>query len=324
MRSRFALAVTTMALFGCGGRTDRAAQVGAVHVAAPSGSSSAPAPLPSARAGEPEAKVAARAPAVSPMSARRTPPSSGKSTPALVQEIASLESLIKPLAKTDPKYAAAARSLARDYVELERAKQAEALAIDAQLEAARATSAPTSELDRRRAASLAARDASYEHASSLYRAVIDAPASPALDEALYELALEHEARARGGASDAVAALGRARATYLELVKKCPASRFVGPAFLAFGDLYFDEAVAGRSEWQLAIGGYDRAMRDGPPPANEEWAYASYKLGFAYWHTGERPLAVAAFKAAVASARQHPSQRAADAVLADAERALDEI
>lgn len=319
----------TVAFVACGGRADRPANVSTVHAGAASGSASAPASS-WARAGEPEAKVAARAPAVQPLQARRTPPSSGKATPVLLQEIASLEAPLKALAKTDPKFAAAARRLARDYVELEQAKQAELVAIDAELTTARTASSPTTELERRRTAILAVRERAYERATSLYRDAIDAPAYPAVDEALYELAVEHETRGRAHvrdaseAGEAAAALGRARATYLELVKKCPASPLAGPAFLAFGDMYFDEAVAGRSEWQLAIAGYHRAMREGPPPANGEWAYASYKLGFAYWHTGERPDAVEAFQAAVASARQHPSQRVADQVLADAERALGEL
>lgn len=330
MRSRLTVVLTSLALVACGGHADRPPRQSTLHAGAASQATSVGSALPSARAGEPEAKVPARAPAVPPMLARRTAPSSGKATPALVQEIASIEALLKPLAKADAKFAVTARRLARVYVELEHAKQAELVALDAELGAARATSAPTADLDRRRAACLALRDRSYERATALYRDVIDAPSYPAVDEALYELAVDHEARARApeaGANDAgqaSAALGRARATYLELVKKCPESRYVGPAFLAFGDLYFDEAVAGRSEWQLAIAGYHRAQREGVPPTNEEWAYASYKLGFAYWHTGERPAAIDAFKAAAASARQHPSQRVAALVLADAERALDEI
>lgn len=322
---RFAALVACSALVACGAPAARPANAIASGGGAPASASSVVSIWTPARAGELQKRAVARAPAVAPLQARRGPPSSGMGAPALAKEIAALEKQLAPLGTADPTFALTTRQLARDYCELERAKEAELAVVDAELVAARGAGRATGEIEARRARVVEDCDRAYERATGLYRSLAEKlPAYPELDEVLYLLAFEHEARAARAAPDERGSRERSRATYLELVKRFPQSRYLGAAFLAFGDLYFEEAIAGTSEWRLSIAAYGRALRGGPPPANEEWMFAQYKLGFAYWHTGERPMAIDAFQSAIGCAETNPSLRAASAILADAKRALDEL
>ncbi len=99
---------------------------------------------------------------------------------------------------------------------------------------------------------------------------------------------------------------------------------VAPAYLAYGDIYFDEATAGRADWAVPLDAFDRVVNTGSPPANRLWAYAQYKKGFAYWNLGQRSDAIAALKAARAAAKQHSDQVSGEEIVADARAAIDEI
>src|SRR5580698_9806465 len=63
-----------------------------------------------------------------------------------------------------------------------------------------------------------------------------------VDEVLYYLAYEYEQ-----AND----LDNARKVYLELIQNSPQSKFIPNAYLAFGELFFNEAQGDPSKWALA-------------------------------------------------------------------------
>src|SRR5690606_25343876 len=72
-----------------------------------------------------------------------------------------------------------------------------------------------------------------------------------LDEVLYYLAYEYEQ-----AGD----LQNARKTYFDLIEKAPKSTYVPNAYLAFGELFFQEATADPSKWALAEAAYLEVMK----------------------------------------------------------------
>ena len=89
-----------------------------------------------------------------------------------------------------------------------------------------------------------------------------------VDEVLYYLAYEYEQ-----AND----LDNARKVYLELIQNWPQSKFIPNAYLAFGELFFNEAQGDPSKWALAEQSYTEVIKY-PPPDNKVWGYAHYKLG----------------------------------------------
>jgi hypothetical protein len=102
---------------------------------------------------------------------------------------------------------------------------------------------------------------------------------------LYYLAYEQE---QGGN------LKDARSTYFELIQKAPKSPFIPYAYLAFGELFFQEAQGDPSKWDLAAAAYKEVIKY-PPPTNKQFGYARYKLGYVHWNKGEYANALNEFK-----------------------------
>ncbi len=113
----------------------------------------------------------------------------------------------------------------------------------------------------------------------------DYPNYPTLDEVLYYLAYEYEQ-----ASD----YKNARAIYYDLIKKRPDSKYIPNAYLAFGELFFNEAQGDPSKWDLAAQAYAEVIKY-PPPNNKVYGYAWYKLAYVYWNKGELEKALNGFK-----------------------------
>ena len=113
----------------------------------------------------------------------------------------------------------------------------------------------------------------------------DYPDYAQLDEVLYYLAYEHEQ-----ASD----YKNARIIYLELKDKRPNSKYIPNVYLAFGELFFNEAQGDPSKWDLAAQAYENVIKY-PPPGNKVYGYAWYKLGYVAWNKGEFEKALNAFK-----------------------------
>ncbi len=113
----------------------------------------------------------------------------------------------------------------------------------------------------------------------------DYPDYPQLDEVLYYLAYEYEQ-----ASD----YKQARNVYYELKEKRPNSKYIPNVYLAFGELWFNEAQGDPSKWDLASQAYEQVIKF-PPPTNKVFGYAWYKIAYVHWNKGDYEKALTAFK-----------------------------
>jgi tetratricopeptide (TPR) repeat protein len=219
----------------------------------------------------------------------------------LITEIQQLETLLHDTPMRDPQRPTLLRRLAEDYVELENAAfkektQAEILrdelkqqkkAAEAGKQQAIANSRKTT-MDRSRKAainyySVLATD--YAGAPSNDYPQNPPPASPNLDEIYYYLAYEYEQ-----AGDTA----NARRVYLDLITKTPNSKYLSSAYLAFGELFFGEALSDPTKWDAAKQAYQKVIAK-PPPENKIYGYAWYKLAYVFWNMGDLPHALDAFK-----------------------------
>ena len=135
--------------------------------------------------------------------------------------------------------------------------------------------------------------------------------SGCVDEALYFLAYEHEQAGE---------LEKARKVYLQLIQKSPTSKYVASAYLAFGELYFNEAQGDPSKWALAAQAYTEVIKY-PLPDNKVYGLAQYKLGYVYWNQSDFSKALGAFKKAIEVAQQYPSLPGAAELARSARRDL---
>ena len=121
------------------------------------------------------------------------------------------------------------------------------------------------------------------------------PAYPALDEVYYYLAYEYEQ-----AGDTA----NARRVYLDLITKTPNSKYISNAYLAFGELFFNEAMGDPTKWDPAKQAYNKVIAK-PPPENKVYGYAWYKLAYVFWNQGDLPHALDAFKKTIDFGTQFP-------------------
>jgi tetratricopeptide (TPR) repeat protein len=201
----------------------------------------------------------------------------------LVTELSMLEQLAAETPISAPDRSQLVRRMAEDWAELERSAQT--------------------------AGDEATRNKARNKAISNYVELVqNHPDYPKLDEALYYLAAEYES-----ANDRA----NARHFYTLLVTKAPASRFVPNAYLAFGEMFFDEATEDPAKLDLALSAYQRVLRD-PPPRNDAYGYAWYKLAWVLRNKGDREGALEAFNHAIDYATEFASAPGA-AKLAEASR-----
>lgn len=111
------------------------------------------------------------------------------------------------------------------------------------------------------------------------------PAYPLLDEVYYYLAYEYE---QSGDT------ANARRVYLDLITKTPNSKYIPNAYLAFGELFFNEALSDPTKWEPAKQAYTKVLMK-PPPDNKVYGYAWYKIAYVFWNQGDLPHALDAFK-----------------------------
>lgn len=206
----------------------------------------------------------------------------------LVTEIQGLERLFSSTSKRSPDRVQLARRLAENYVELESAAFRDK--IEAEIKAGEAkqkkqaanvkkfqTDASTSNR-----VMLAARKKAIEYYTLIKT---DYPNYAQLDEVLYYLAYEYEQ-----AADYV----NARKVYYELIENVPQSKYIPNAYLAFGELFFNEAQNDPSKWDLAAASYREVVKY-PAPENKVFGYAHYKLAYVHWNKGEFARALDEFK-----------------------------
>jgi tetratricopeptide (TPR) repeat protein len=205
----------------------------------------------------------------------------------LVTEIQGIERLFETTKKNAPDRPQLARRLAEAYVELEAAAfrdktQAEIKRDELKKTNAQAAGQQQTQANQADQVMKAARAKAIQNYSLI---VNDYPNYQALDEVLYYLAYEYEQ-----AND----LKNARAVYYDLIKKRPDSKYIPNAYLAFGELFFNEAQGDPSKWDLASQAYQEVIKY-PPPNNKVYGYAWYKLGYVFWNKGELEKAMNAFK-----------------------------
>jgi tetratricopeptide (TPR) repeat protein len=172
----------------------------------------------------------------------------------LVTEIQGLEMLLRSTPRDAADRHLLLRRLAEDYVELEHAvPRNETVAAEARRNAI----------------------AKYVELRAAF------PDYAQMDEVLYYLGREHED------------VSLVRKTYLELIQRYPSSPFVPRAYLAFGDLFSEEARADPSKSSLAREAYIKVIGY-PPPANSVYGYAWYRLAHVFLNDGDEGKALAAF------------------------------
>jgi tetratricopeptide (TPR) repeat protein len=197
-----------------------------------------------------------------------------RSAGLIITEINGLESLLASTPKDGADRVLLLRRLAEDYVELEHAA---ARAVKPASPSARSAAAHREPLGGPARAMAKARSLAQKY----YATIEDEyPSYPQLDEVLYFLAHEYEL-----ANDSA----NARRVYFELVQKRPRSKYVPNAYFAFGELFSKQA-----EWGFARDAYIKVIGS-PPPDNNVYGYAWYKLALVFSKTGEFDKALKSFK-----------------------------
>jgi len=247
-----------------------------------------------------------------------------RSRQLLVTEIQGLESLFNSTPKNAPDRPKLLRRLAEGYVELESAafrdktengmkadeakKKNPGQAAGFQAEAGKADKILS-----------AARQAAIKNYTSLKdqyakwcqnnNAANPAQSTGCTDEVLYYLAYEYEQALN---------LDQARKVYLELIQSWPNSKFIPNAYLAFGELFFNEAQGDPSKWALAEQSYSEVIKY-PAPENKVWGYAHYKLGYVYWNKGDFARAMSELKKTIDYGTQYASLPNAEQLAVSARR-----
>jgi TolA-binding protein len=205
----------------------------------------------------------------------------------LITEIQGLERLYKRTQKKSADRPQLVKRLAEAYVELESAGQRDKIAADIKAQDAKKKNPGQAGKFKSDAATAEKIVKEARKSAIRYYTMMkdEYPDYSKLDEVLYYLAYEHE---QGGD------LKNARSTYFELIQKAPKSPFIPYAYLAFGELFFQEAQGDPAKWDLAAAAYKEVIKY-PPPNNKQFGYARYKLGYVLWNKGEYAGALNEFK-----------------------------
>jgi len=216
----------------------------------------------------------------------------------LFHEISSTERLYKSTPKGTNEHQQLILRLAEAYAELEQAAVRERISKDIEIQDLKRKKGSKSkmsklrkEISKAKAVEKTARGKAigyYRRMSKWYSKYSK------IDEVLYYLAYEYEQ-----AGD----MKKARDTYKELVAKAPNSQYVPAAYLAFGELFFQEATADPSKWAFAEAFYKKVLGY-PAPKNKFWGYAAYKLGYVYWNQGIYGKALEQFKKVINFGKAH--------------------
>ena len=231
-----------------------------------------------------------------------------------VSTIQRLEGLLKRTPEKSPDRVDIMRRTAEEYVNLRKAARDRRLHAEATLRVARKQGDSTAATRARGTIvkmtrlEASARQGAIRHYARLRRSY---PKYPKLDEVLYYLAFELE---QGNEHD------KARKVYFELIQKAPQSRYVPNAYLAFGELFFLEAQADASKWDLAEKAYAEVIKY-PAPGNRVHGYALYKLAYVYWNQESYQHAISEMKHVIEFGRQHRSLPGAAQLVAAARRDL---
>ena len=162
-----------------------------------------------------------------------------------------------------------------------------------------------------------------------YRTLVDADGDFGAigNDGLYALAAEYDDRRKLAAEDVPlieADRQKALAAWLEIIKRYPKSKYVPAAYRRFADLYFEEAMVGKVDWELSKQAYLRVRDQSDPATEAEHAYARYRLGYVFWNEGNVKEAKKSLREAVDVTMKYPAVPDADAILTAASGALAQI
>ena len=205
----------------------------------------------------------------------------------LVTEIQQTERLFETTKKSAPDRPQLARRLAEEYVELEAAAFRDKTEAEIRRDGLKKTNPQKAGQEQTNANTAeTVMKGGRKKAIDYYTLIkTDYPNYGALDEVLYYLAYEYEQ-----SND----LKNARSVYYDLIKQRPDSKFIPNAYLAFGELFFNEAQGDPSKWDLAAQAYTEVIKY-PPPNNKVQGYGYYKRAYVYWNKGELDRALSDFK-----------------------------
>lgn len=205
----------------------------------------------------------------------------------LVTEIQGLERLFESTDKSKPDRPQLARRLAEAYVELEAAAFRDKIQSEIKRDELKKTNVQAAGQQQAQANQADEVMKKARKKAIDYYTIIktDYPNYNGLDEVLYYLAYEYEQ-----AND----LKNARSVYYDLIKQAPQSKYIPNAYLAFGELFFNEAQGDPSKWEYAAKAYIEVTKY-PAPANKVQGYAWYKLGYVFWNQGDLDKSLNAFK-----------------------------
>ena len=247
-----------------------------------------------------------------------------RSRQLLVTEIQGLESLYTSTPKNAPDRPKLMRRLAEGYVELESAAFRDKTENGMKADEAKKKNpgqaagfqAEAGKADKILAASRQAAIKNYTNLKDQYpkwcqnnNASNPAQSTGCTDEVLYYLAYEYEQALN---------LDQARKVYLELIQSWPNSKFIPNAYLAFGELFFNEAQGDPTKWALAEQSYSEVIKY-PAPENKVWGYAHYKLGYVYWNKGDFARAMSELKKTIDYGTQYSSLPNAEQLATSARR-----
>jgi tetratricopeptide (TPR) repeat protein len=216
----------------------------------------------------------------------------------LAVEVQRIESLFAGTKRNAPDRHQIARRLADGYVELESAAFRDKTEAEVRRDGLRARDPRAAGVEQTQANEAdRVMKAARRRAIELYTLLAsDYPTHPLLDEVLYYLAYEYEQ-----AGD----LKNARTVYYDLIQRAPQSKYVPNAYLAFGELFFNEAQGDPSKWDLAAQAYTEVVKY-PPPANKAFGYAWYKMAYVFWNKGELDKSLNAFKKTIEYGVSNPT------------------
>jgi TolA-binding protein len=221
-----------------------------------------------------------------------------RSRALLITEISGLERLFRKTKKDDKDRGQLVRRLAEGYVELGAAANRDMIEAEIKRDDAKKKKQRNA-FESSKQEALKAKTILGEarnKAIAYYRVMKrDYPQYSKLDEILYYLAYEYEQAGK---------LDDARKVYLELIEKAPKSKYVPNAYLAFGELFFNEAMADPSKWALASTAYTK-VTEYPPPENGVFGYAHYKLAYVHWNSGDYAAAIQEFKEVISYGDKFP-------------------
>ena len=232
-----------------------------------------------------------------------------RSRQLLVTEIQGLESLFASTPKNAPDRPKLMRRLAEGYVELESAAFRDKTENQIKADEAKAKSPGQvagfqGEVGKAGKILDAARQAAIKYYTQLKtqypkwcqnsNSANPSQSTGCTDEVLYYLAYEYEQANQ---------LDPARKVYFELIQNWPQSKFIPNAYLAFGELFFNEAQGDPSKWPLCEQSYTEVIKY-PPPENKVWGYAHYKLAYVYWNKGDFARAMSEFKKTIDYGQQY--------------------